>query len=153
MSWPFDLRRTPTTVARPAPKPWCVALDHIKARRAVFELIAAISAMVSLFVPSWGNCSVLEEFKAFINEKPTIEVFEFRVRTVKNRLKDVDPSTYRLFAATYQEGVGYSILEDRSALPTKIFKSFLVGGYGGEHWHSFNGSNVIVENSKCTGSA
>jgi putative flippase GtrA len=111
-------------------------------------LIAAVSAMISLFGPSRGSCSVLEEFKSFINEKPTIEVFEFRVRTVKNRIQGVAPSTQRLFRATYQEGVGYSILEDRSALSTRIFKSFLVGGYGGEHWHSFDGSNVIVENSK-----
>lgn len=94
-------------------------------------------AMVGLSYP-------LDEFKNFINNKPTIEDFSFRLRTTLNQVDGIDPTTYRVFKLTYQQGHAFSFVENRRTYYTKMGSLVFWGRYGDLYWKRFNSNDVIT---------
>jgi hypothetical protein len=61
----------------------------------------------------------IEEFKNFLSSRPTIENFEFKVRSVKFIDNDIGPDTYRSFSVAYENDLIYRLIEDRTGYVLK----------------------------------
>jgi hypothetical protein len=107
-------------------------------------LVGLVAGAAVLFAAS-AYAFPIDEFKRFVNSKPTVEDFQFRVKTIKSKRSDVDKDAYRVFALTYQAGVGFSLVEDsrgneKAALVPRLF----YGQYQGRYWHTFNSKDVVT---------
>jgi hypothetical protein len=62
----------------------------------------------------------LEQLKAFISKKPTIERLEFKVNTTKYAIRGLDPEAYRIFSLTMQDSEHFKLFEDKSGYVLRI---------------------------------
>lgn len=112
-------------------------------QRTVHKGVISVSVFLYAFL---APAFPLDEFKGFINSKPTVEEMAFRMRGVKNRVQGTDVNTFRPFRLTFQDFSGsprFSLLEDRSGLE-KDRAMFVSGAYDGRYWHLFNSNDVIT---------
>lgn len=85
----------------------------------------------------------IEEFKQFINTKPTIEQFEFRMSSSRFKLSGVDKDTDRIFQLIYQHGTGFSLVEDARAYHPSSMR-FFWGQFGDLYWTTFGPNKVVT---------
>jgi hypothetical protein len=91
-----------------------------------------------------GLSSPVEEFKDFLNKKPTVEDFRFRLKTTDNKIRGLNASTYRLFALIYQENHAFSFSEDRHGYLTNTALIKFWGKFENMYWARFNSNDVIT---------
>ena len=96
-----------------------------------------IVVAIVLFSKASAEPFPLDEFKAFVNSKPTVEDFQFRVRTTKSQVSIISKDTYRLFHLKYQNRVCFSLDEDATGY-TKPAVRFFSGRFEDSYWHSYN---------------
>jgi len=85
----------------------------------------------------------IDEFKYFINTKPTIEKFAFRLKSSKyvsnSRIGDV----YRPFVFVFQENKAFSLVEDRRKYDPFIKINF-DGQFENQYWRRFNSNDFVT---------
>jgi len=125
--------------------------------------------LAGFIVLFWISCSSfceafpIEQFKNFINNKPTIENFSFELSTTKFKVSGLDPSIFRHFTLTMQNEQIYRLTEDKSGyfmklnFPRKEFTNGVVrvlpyvpqqeaswARYENQFWTTFNIKDVIT---------
>ena len=75
------------------------------------------------FYPAFGATDQVEQLKAFISKKPTIETLEFKVNTTKYAIRGLDPKAYRIFALTMQDSEHFKLFEDKSGYVLRILSA------------------------------
>lgn len=72
------------------------------------------------FHPALGATDQVEQLKAFISKKPTIEKLEFKVNTTKYAIRGLDSEAYRIFSLTMQDSEHFKLVEDKSSYVLRI---------------------------------
>ena len=110
-------------------------LERLQLKIAIF-VVFCFSQSAALPTP-------IDAFKAFITNKPTIEKFEFNLKTTKYKIQGLNSDQYRYFSLIYQPEHAFLLIEDRSAFDT--YKPIVFWGrYGSHYWQDFSKNDVIT---------
>lgn len=100
----------------------------------------------------------IDQFKDFISKKPTINNFDFKVKSKKFSYRGLDTNTYRIFNFVMENDNIYRLTEDRSEYvltipdPESKLKTINIkpvakaswGRYENQFWNTFNSNGVIT---------
>ena len=86
-------------------------------RRLTFPFLCALGLLLQ---PMYGATFPVDEFKAFVNKKPTIESFDFKVNSTKYSIRGLDPKQYRRFNLVMQDAEAFRLIEDRSEYVLRV---------------------------------
>ena len=89
-----------------------------------------------------GRAFPIDQFKSFINTKPTIERFSFRVEGNKYILAEATNAN-RLFTFVYQPNRAFSLIENMSTYDHNMRLGFS-GQFENQFWHRWNSNDVIT---------
>jgi hypothetical protein len=81
-------------------------------------IVCALAWLISN--PALLAAEPMEQLKAFISNKPTIEKLEFRVNTTKYAIRGLDSEAYRIFSLTMQDSEHFKLFEDKSGYVLRI---------------------------------
>lgn len=81
-------------------------------RRGHLRLFCYFMAAFGICLRLTGEAFPIDRFKNFINTKPTIEAFDFKVLTRKFQDQDFPTNTYRTLNLVYENDTTYRLIED-----------------------------------------